>query len=705
MEKAKFNILKSKSGKPVVEIVFQDGKKIPFSQKLNHPSLLSLNGKEIEVERVKGQIVRIVCDGKEIFSQSQKKDTPSHFKQRHTSPSGDSTGIGKDIYSTAPYNFIPLNEKVVEAPEVPDFDRYHKDRHTGYIEVEIEALTPLYIRDTLTPEEYRAKIELEKQNSTHPKTYINPDFFSPGGLIRIPGSSLRGMIRTLVEIVSYGKFEFFERKRLYFRGLADRCKSLRQEYQNKTKDVKAGILFKSGLDYYIIPTKYRPISNEDARKIISKKGYKYENFRNYKVEGGYIVVSGPIGGKKRDWFVEIPPADSKKIKISKLDIESYKNDTNRSSQVPDLLSPPKEGMPCFFTEYIDSKNNKRIAFGHTRFFRLPYEKTVDDFVSDKLKNEEKIDLAEAIFGKETSHASRVFFEDLLIAKENENVLYDVEIPKILSGPKPTCFQHYLEQRKENLKDHPRNLAHYNSNTKIRGYKLYWHKNSEEWREVELSYDKEKFDDFLKAYSLKQENLIHYIDESSKQAEKSEKKVKIRLSELPEDLKAKFIESIGIYESQHTKITPVKEGTVFRGRIRFENLSDVELGALLFVLNLPDGLAHKLGMGKPLGLGSVRIKTKLYKLDREKRYKELFCEWDSLNHEESSTDEFKEAFKNYVLSSLKEKLDSLWDLDRMKELRIMLNFAKKPDDVKTKYMDLNEFRERKVLPKPSEIVKP
>ncbi|MDD3581429.1 MAG: RAMP superfamily CRISPR-associated protein [Desulfobacca sp.] len=93
---------------------------------------------------------------------------------------------------------------------------------------------------------------------------------------------------------------------------------------------------------------------------------------------------------------------------------------------------------------------------------------------------------------------------------------------------------------------------------------------------------------------------------------------------------------------HTKIKTKRNCTIqesilagagFTGRIRFTNLSASELGLLLWGLELDDSppfdadgnltpnlLAHKLGMGKPLGLGSVKIRvTGLALADAAERY--------------------------------------------------------------------------------------
>jgi len=601
--------------------------------------------------------------------------------------------------SKAPYNFIPLNDKVVTSEKVPDFDKYHNERYTGYIDIKIETLTPLYIRDTLTEEEYR------KKN----KSYINPDFFSPGNLYRIPGSSLRGMIRTMIEITSFGKFLFFDDKRLYYRAVGDRSK-LGIDYRDTMVDAVDGYFpkFKAGIlreknpnQYEILPSKelkeleniqiYRIDFNPGTRIVndsnglalkefefrevyfkpvkaschnhynTKKKPYKpkyakLDSIRLNKDENhpnrGYIISSGYMNNKHMHWVINEPDPEHKPIEIDKEVILSYRNDKQRKAlnlleKIDELKKiGEKPEVPCF---YLTDENNKIIFFGHTGFFRLPYLKTIGNHIPPEVKGPEKIDLAEAIFGNEKTHMGRVFFEDAYLDKKYQDKLLGEKTPKILSEPKPTCFQHYLEQKEENIKEHPKNLAHYNSKNLLRGYKLYWHKSGKNWED--------------------QKNTG---------------------GNSPKD-------------TQHTKIKPIQEGSVFNGRIRFENLSEVELGALLFALDLKKGLAHKLGMGKPLGLGSVRITPSLYISNRVQRYSDLCAEWDGLKKEEiNKIDELKKAFEKYVLEKLGDKKGSLWELDRMKELQTMLDYENKPADDKTDYLTLYNFKERKILPTPTKM---
>ena len=59
---------------------------------------------------------------------------------------------------------------------------------------------------------------------------------------------------------------------------------------------------------------------------------------------------------------------------------------------------------------------------------------------------------------------------------------------------------------------------------------------------------------------------------------------------------------------------VKPQITFEFEIDVTNLSNVELGALLWLMTLPEGYFHRLGGGKPLGFGSVRLALDWNKTD-------------------------------------------------------------------------------------------
>jgi CRISPR-associated protein (TIGR03986 family) len=333
---------------------------------------------------------------------------------------------------------------------------------------------------------------------------------------------------------------------------------------------------------------------------------------------------------------------------------------------------------CF---YITDNENNVLAFGHTGFFRLPYELTIGDHVPENLKSNDITDFAEAIFGKESKWASRVFFEDAVLGKEQNDIFINETSPKILASPKPTAFQLYLEQPKEEntgLKE----LKHWDDkDTLIRGYKLYWHRDTP--------------DDSTEKYSWNEGKVIN--------------------------------------DTQHTVIKPIKRNIKFKSRIRFENLTKEELGALLFVLDLPENHYHKIGMGKPLGLGSIEIKPALSLIDRKERYTSLFKEdtWN-LGIKSAGKDDFKIAFEKYILKNIshndKSNATSLWDTPRLRQLKTMLNWRNNTEIrgwlEKTRYMMIecpqndpdydclcsdskhdksNEYKDRPVLPKPEKVI--
>jgi CRISPR-associated protein (TIGR03986 family) len=71
-----------------------------------------------------------------------------------------------------------------------------------------------------------------------------------------------------------------------------------------------------------------------------------------------------------------------------------------------------------------------------------------------------------------------------------------------------------------------------------------------------------------------------------------------------------------------KIQAITPKTSFYFHLDFSNLTEWELGLLCFALCPDNTFRHKLGMGKPIGLGTVRIDLAgLHLIDRKKRYVE------------------------------------------------------------------------------------
>lgn len=367
------------------------------------------------------------------------------------------------------------------------------------------------------------------------------------------------------------------------------------------------------------------------------------------------------------------PSESPGIPVPDDVIQNYRNDKGRrideSLELLRLLDRnPQAKIPCFYL----TNGGEVSQFGHTGMFRLSYNTTVGDHVPSEI-TAKGLDLAQKIFGVLNSKPSRVFFEDAFLKNGNPEKQSEKRVPKILSTPKPTSYQLYLEQNKPN---NPHNLATYNDSIdqapngckrgSLRGYKLYWHQSAENWQE---------------------EGII------------------------PDNLELSDSE-----DTQHTILCPMEAKSVFSGRIRFEGLTSVELGCLLFALDLPQGCHHKIGMGKPLGLGSIHVEPTLFLSDRSERYAKLEREWQSSPKKEENLDTYKSRFAQYLLESAYAKESGsetswkeLWETGRMKELKRLLAFNPgsspdgRPEDREIQYMDdFSDFKSLSVLPKPTEV---
>ncbi|OQY88126.1 MAG: CRISPR-associated RAMP family protein [Chloroflexi bacterium UTCFX4] len=645
------------------------------------------------------------------------------MSQKHTSLNFPREKNGEQFYARAPYNFVPLPEKVVTVGEPPDHDHY--EGNTGYLECVLETKSPLYVRGMMEQTSFekwgdKSFSELPNDEAKQKRAKF---FMLRANEPVIPGSSLRGMIRALVEIVGYGKVQPVTDKQMLYRAVGDPA-SLGQYYRAQMLGTSKVPSPNTQLDYPLSQLRggylrvrdgsrsiqpamqhhgesFIHVEYADARAIniqqntqtvhqvlvtpaprspsnrgrrnqgnltldlaIAPSGGIAVRHRGQTPNPGMVeatlVVSGHMGGQHpKHWHCAIyaPDPAAPSIRISDEKWKSYEEDRDMTRGFP-TRKLQQEGDPLF---YLVDANGQLQFFGPTMMFRLPYLRTANDFVPEQLRRESDLDLAEAMFGctkqkgegKARAYASRVFVSDAKLEAGQGDVwlMPDEEIltPRILSSPKPTTFQHYLTQGDDAARE-KKNLKHYASDlnkTEIRGHKLYWHKGEVSRQDIELEPDKDK-------------------------------------QQLAKQL---------------TGIKPVRAGVTFKFRVNFENLNDAELGALLWVLGLPDGYCQALGMGKPLGMGAVKITPTLYLSNRNQRYARLFenDKWADSVQQEMEREQFTRAFENFVLERMdaaeragKEKLEQM---QRIQMLLKMLEFPG-PDRDWTRYMEIepNEFKE-------------
>lgn len=624
----------------------------------------------------------------------------------------------QDRKAHAPYNFVPLPEQVVQVDyDIPAHDRYAGC--TGYIECTLTTLTPIYTRAALDPEFFarwadniREMMRNKQARETYAQFFCLDDAYRP----LIPGSSLRGMTRVLVEIAGYGKMRWVTEERVFFRTVDETA--VGKHYRDRmVGKVESGFLCKRGEEYYIKkcrvarihrqrlggvaaiydgtpPNRIPKWSGKPAQYIpvwveLSANGQLVQRLEYRQVGGlqeGRLIITGDVPNKKKEFVFLLPEEDAEEIRVSGELIERF-HDEDQITQWQERAFPKdrpqsgcrqrdgalrsdrflqREGDPVFFLR----ENSKLTFFGRAQMFRLPYTYSPFDFIPATLRqhNNKVIDLAEAIFGyvpegeRTTSRAGRVYFTDAICEPGQGNVWLSEQpiTPKVLSTPKPTTFQHYLVQDRDkgHDPDDKRQLAHYGTptpgETVIRGHKLYWHKQ-----------------EGLKTEDFAGETEVNWVT-----------------------------------DTQHTQIRPVRAGVVFRFRVHFDNLTNVELGALLWVLDLLEGHHHKIGMGKPLGLGSVAITPHLVLTNRSSRYQKLFDgnDWHTAEHKEEDLSQFKDAFERYILEHMDqaERRDAkaLREVPRIQMLLKMLQYP--GQNATTDYMRLESFRNRPVLPDPLSI---
>ncbi len=428
----------------------------------------------------------------------------------------------------------------------------------------------------------------------------------------MPGSTIRGMVRENMQILSFGlvqKGEDVDDYQIFFRNMASASSSagvtLKDYYKNaldiQTKqkvtqdgktasysvpeNVHAGYLRKEGERYRIIPTgDYLRIKRKDevARDFPEDtEAQAVEVFYQAKgkavtalqqVQGdcpegmkqGTLLFTGPTVGQKNAnpiYLFPEPDSEEKGILLREDDVISYKVDWEQRKNIlnaggnktrADFWNLPGEDgkeaqKPVFYLE-----DGEHVYWGMTLFLRIGHRYPLSHGLPDKQKEEAaakdgKLDYPHAILGyakDKKAYRSRVSFGDLNVIGEPRE---GKPVPMILGEPKPSFYPGYA-YGKNNKND--KSFHYSDDDFQLRGYKLYW---------------------------LKE---------------------KATPPEPPKDEDRK--------EKVETKLRPLPERTAFRGVIRFKNLTEAELGLLLWSLRLGDKCYQSVGMGKPYGYGRMKL---------------------------------------------------------------------------------------------------
>lgn len=457
---------------------------------------------------------------------------------------------------SSPYNFVPLN-KHVYIPSWHDQvsqDIPFEDGEDGWIEVKWRNESPLFIRDaSFSHKKEECVYSMHIEQSEGKRLYF------------IPGSSMKGMLRSILTIMSYGKMAQYNNCFFGYREF-DTKVSEGKKYQAAMLKAQVGWLEKqydkSGNETYLLHPcieERKTIDIQEVSKLCA--GYDHgktswlrnktikEHYGTFfpKIKAGYrLFCTGWMGNKKHEML--IPSETSSPINLCEKTVRAFL--TVYGNKVsPDFneylnLLEKGERIPV---SYVCADNGEVKALGLGRMFRYPYQYDVRSLVEKEQAPAQDAnihDLLETIFGWTNHHDSvkgRVQFSNAFAATaiSDEEL---AEVSGVLGQPKASFYPLYIKQdtnRYNTYEDAPG----------IAGRKQY---------------------------------RIHKDGTTT---------------EMPKG---------NGNENTTTRLRPVPAGNVFSMRINLHNLRPIETGALLWAITFNDTpqVWHNIGQAKSFGYGKI-----------------------------------------------------------------------------------------------------
>lgn len=507
---------------------------------------------------------------------------PPRGKHQPPQKSKGQTGHGHgrpsvtDVKPRSNYRFVPLSNQVHQpawAAQV-SHDLPFRDGLCGSIRVRIDAHTPIFIG--------AGRAQAAKGNNE-----LTP-FRTADGKRGIPGSSLRGMLRNVIGIATFGKMGYIDDQRLGVRDLQNR-----NLYLEKMNNIQTGWMHYCGKDrqWVIRPVTAHRVKHEDLAglpafrklKLCEKqtgikrlKAVGRENLRtHFDLHGkngdptkiiakpdpkgsraGYIVLTGqPGGNKKREFLFELPNGD-RSIPVDAAvyrDFLAIRTEESRQEWEDARQFWKELGAPVFYQQ----TGGRVTSFGLAQMYKLPYRKTLHEALANTSQDHldpSVRDFAELMFGYVQDTAAlkgRVSFGDARLLGDEQ---LDEPVFAVLGQPRPSFYPYYIRQDKT-------------QGDKVTEYRT-------------LMYDGVQLRGW-KRYPVRPTASAPPADE------KTQGKVASRFR-------------------------PLRAGSRFECTLRFHNLRPEELGALLWALDFGSSrdengvLRHAIGLGKPFGLGQVSL---------------------------------------------------------------------------------------------------
>ncbi len=694
MTEGTLQVKKDKKGKTYYEVAFE-GKKGPTTMRILSSAIAFLeedadNGIAVQIEKDSGPISKVTIPGKEIVkpppaaSTSHKQNVNRGYHNRTEARRNNL--LPALTNATAPYNFIPYDHKCVRTGFKPPEPR-ETETFSGSITCSLEALTPLLVAGP--------------QEEKEPRT-----FFKVDGKPVISGSSIKGMLRSLIEAMSFSRLAPVNKRNLYWRDIKNRkYQNMFVEKKGADPKIKAGYLYPNGAAPYLSPCSMARVEQSDLDAYLSSKGRaigmkssrKYADKvkswgDNRKIEfnfdsnnkainlgagqkEGELVFTGWMKGKHME-FIFYHEDSSKTIDVKNAIYSSFRYGNqwtpHQKEKWKDIencsYGKDGKGYPVF---YLENDATKQLKFlGLAQMFRYPYDKSVGDLIGETSGG---LDFAQRLFGTVEGSALKGRIAVSHATFTGKQPSFSGLIDTVLGQPSATCAAHYIKQDKKLVKadantKHPEqftntNLSDYNSSDpELRGRKFYWHRKN--------------------------------------------------ITEIPGKPNLK------------NKLRPLISGSTFTFKLHLDGVTREELGAILLALELPNGHhTHKLGMGKSIGLGSVKItvdEDEMNVLPSASKYESLLNRInDDLQAEAPDKDKCKTDFQMMILEKLNKpvndsaKAGAAYEaLLEIKAIRAMMDYEGRPSGDKTAMMPLERnkvkipggrsYQEKAILPDAREV---
>lgn len=572
----------------------------------------------------------------------------------------------------APYNFVPFSGRVLlpytGVDELPRHDEICGDLKSGEIQVTMRAETPVFVSNG---------------NKDDPHFFKGAD-----GRFKIPGSTVRGMTRENMQILGFGVIrpgEDLEDYQIYFREMAAARGSVGgplKEYYCSALDIQSRRNPKTGKNitipqrvssgylacrngiYVIRPTKgpvllvsramedVQRFGTDPARVVpvvyqaadgVVKQILPAEAGKPGMASGMLLYTGRPVGKPNHLYLFPEADPDAPEVPVRPKDILSYRADLENRSKSLGAYYPvsfwelPEEGeeKPVFFVQF-----EEHLYFGMSRFLRIGYRYPLSEGLPKRhreMMRQENVplDYPHAILGfaakqdssQKDSYRSRVSFGDFTAVGDPKE---QGEVRMVLGGPKPSYYPGYVVDGR-NYNDIPQGAEKDSDRFQLRGYKQYWLKD---------------------------------VQATSVQEGK---------------------ERVG------TAFRPLPAGTEFRGTIQFRNLTELELGLLLWSLRLEDGCFQTVGKGKPYGYGRMRLQISALRILDPAR---LYCgdltadPWTDVSGQVAA---YIDRYNSSALgtSGKKKKLLHVRDRQEIQDFFFIKRILRAPAEVS--YMDLSEYQ--------------